>query len=233
MSQILPYPFDPYSNGKGFPLAEDEAMKRKLSGLTLPNPRGPASSVSVWFRMPTTERVQAYPFITIDLLAMSQATDQTHSEYEERSIDRAHRRADSLPSADVWPSISKDIRREYNVAPGVAVTWERFLPFYLMYQVTTHARSYQHHMLLMNRLMQWDMLPWRWGFLDVAEDDTRRWLDNMGHRAMNDLDRDSPGGNKRVFRNIFTVRTFGWVPEFPAVLVPAVREVDIDLEDKG
>lgn len=227
---VIPYPFD-FAGGVGFPLAEDAALKAKFAGMAIAGPKGAPVPVSVWYRMPDPETTLKYPFVVIDLLSINQATDQTHSEYDERSIDREHRRAGSAPSAEVWPSMTANLRRQFNVPDGVAVQWTRFVPFYLMYQVATHARSYAHHMALFNRLIQPDMLPYRWGFLDVPADQTRRRLDNMGHRAANDIDRESPGANKRIFRNIFTVRTLGWVPEFAANLIPVAREVVIDLHE--
>ena len=49
----------------GFLLAEDEALKQHLSGITVTDDRNEHRPVKVFFRYPEGETEKHYPFITI------------------------------------------------------------------------------------------------------------------------------------------------------------------------
>ena len=122
---------------RGFILAEEEALKKHLDGITVPavpakTPPAPRVKVGVWFRWPEGERQIKYPFITIDLLSAEPAFDLFHSDYGPQ-ID--------TPERPLYrPSVSPGLPPPLPGTPGWYV--KSFLPFRLMFQVS-HVRSLQ------------------------------------------------------------------------------------------
>jgi hypothetical protein len=63
-----------------FLLAEDAALKSSLSGITVADEKNANRPVRVWFGYPDVEiRAQDFPFITIDLISMRNATERQSS----------------------------------------------------------------------------------------------------------------------------------------------------------
>jgi len=56
------------ANRIGFLLAEDQALKVKLSGIQLSDDRDATRDVQVFFRYPEGETEKKYPFITLELM---------------------------------------------------------------------------------------------------------------------------------------------------------------------
>lgn len=188
----------------GFLLAEDEALKAKLSGLTVPV-RGDADKrVKVWFRMPEREKERDYPYITIDLIDIVFAADRAHSA--------------QVTGIDYWPSEYATFA-EYAAAKlltfdeetdVVQATW--WHPYDIIYQVSTHCRSAQHDRLLTARLLGTAYLPDRWGYLHVPADDSERWLDRVGWSQADYYDDAAGTDTRRVFRKVYNVSVSAHVP---------------------
>ena len=60
-----------------FILAEDEALKAHIQGLTVSDNSMPDRPVKVWFGYPDVEvRDQVFPFLTIDLIDIKAANER-------------------------------------------------------------------------------------------------------------------------------------------------------------
>jgi hypothetical protein len=183
----------------GFLLAEDEAMKAKLSTLTVPSPKEESGQkkVKVWYGMPSGERERTFPFITIDLLDITFTADRAHDL--------------GVVAVDWWPS-SAVTYQEHNdrVTPGTTLDAEapyaittRFQPYDIFYQVSTHCRTAVQDRYLTARLLDTAYFPLsNLGTLHVPADGTQRWADNEGWARADYLDQDE----KAVWRKAYTIK---------------------------
>jgi hypothetical protein len=161
-----------------FILNEDQALKTALTGITVSDSGNPARPVGVWFGQPDNEiRQQAYPYITIDLINVSVAQEREHRGYVKLS---------NTPEG-------ADPEKEYMA--------EMPIPVNLDYQVSTYARQPRHDRQIMYELTRPNRLPFRFGGLEIPEDGTIRRLDVLGFTK-----KDATEQNKRLFRNVYTVR---------------------------
>ena len=191
---------------RGFLLAEDEAMKAKLSGLTVAAPResGGRKRVKTYYRFPSEEMERTYPFITIERTDIAFAADRAHSA--------------EITAIDYWPS-EWETFAEYAVAHGLtdfdidlaSAEATRWHPYDIHYQVATYARSAQHDAEMTATLLGTAYLPDRWGYLDVPADGSSRWLDRVGY-AQADLLEVAGGTTKRTFRKIYNVTVSAHLP---------------------
>lgn len=167
----------------GFTLVEDEALKRKLQGLVVGDENSASRSVPVRFRIPEKEEATVtYPFISIELINIRRATD-----------GREHRgwvRATQAATAQLFGT-----PQQYDY-----VGTQFPIPMELIYTVTTFARNIRHDRQL-NILLRTNVLPDRFGYVEVPEDGTIRRLDFQGYRQADTLF----GDGKRLFRKIYTV----------------------------
>ena len=168
-----------------FILAEDAALKTYLSGVTVSDEKNASRSVKVWFGYPDVEiRTQDFPFITIDLVSMRHATErQTSGE---------------LYDGDFM-----------GTKPIVAGQWYNYevpVAYDLSYQITSYSRHPRHDRAIMYQLSE--KFPTMRGVLPVPNDTGT----SVAHRhmfldAMMKSDRaEGENGNKRILRNIYTVR---------------------------
>lgn len=203
---------------RGFLLAEDEALKAKLSDLWVAAPRAPGgrTRVKVWFGMPGEEKIRTYPYITINLIDVVFANDRAHSA--------------QVQPVDYWPSeyasfvdyaAANDIVYDPDNQDALAVWWH---PYDLHYQIAVHTRSAQHDRALMAQLLRTQFLPDRWGFLHVPADDSDRHLIRIGFTQA-DYYEGAGLERKRVFRKIYSVTVTADVPPFNPVLYYKVLEV--------
>jgi hypothetical protein len=159
-------------------LNEDKALKTLLGGITVSDSGNAVRPVGVWFGQPDKEiRQQSYPYITIDLIDVSEANERVHAQYG------------ALPY--VPEGQNPDIPTE---------TWYP-TPVNLDYQVTTYSRQPRHDRQIMAALFSPDRLPLRFGNLLVPEDNTLRRVDMLGFSK-----RDTTEQEKRLFMNVYNVR---------------------------
>jgi hypothetical protein len=157
---------------------EDEALKTLLKGITVSDSGNPKRSVGVWFGQPDKEiRQQSYPYITIDLIGMSEAGERVQSgvvdlQYTPEGYDG------TIDYQTYYP-----------------------MPVNLDYQVATYSRQPNHDRQIMGALFQIGRLPVRFGSLYVPQDNTLRRLDVLGFSK-----RDTTEADKRLFVNIYTIR---------------------------
>lgn len=185
-----------------FIIAEDEALRDLLKGMTVSDDKNAERSVGVWFGQPDTEvRQQSYPFVTIDLIDISEGTERV------------------MNAAYVKPWYDEPTNLE---AQGITFDdWGTFqpIPMNLDYQVTTFARQPRHDRQIISQILG-TRLPFRFGSLLCKEkqvgtdewDGTARRIDMLGMAK-----RDTVESGKRLFMNMYTVRVSS---EIPAPFLP-------------
>jgi hypothetical protein len=188
---------------RGVLLAEDQALKAKLSNLYVRGPNNTPLRVQVWFGMPSAERDAIYPFITIDLVDIVFANDRAHC-------------ANVLKVSD-WPSEFSNME-DYVTANGIDADPSSaeamiFHPYDIYYYVSVHTRSTLHDRHLTSMLLSTNYMPLsNFGYLDVPADNTVRWLDNLGFASQDYKSAD----DKWVRRKVHTIKVSAHMaPENP------------------
>lgn len=175
----------PATLGRGWLIAEDEAMKEYLQGVTVTDSSAPPGGrpVEVWFRLPEAEqRERTYPYFTIDLIDIVEA-------HEREQVNRLkvstmlYSPPDPLPAEQV----------------GKTITADRPVPVDIIYQIMSVARSARHDRQLQAAL--WRKFPGKWGALYVPNDETARTMQLSGRSHAYDVDEFG----KRLFRTMWTV----------------------------
>ena len=157
---------------------EDKALKELLKGITVADSGNSARPVGVFYGQPDKEiRDQSYPYITIELVGIAEATD------------RAHRGYITLPYIPE------------GVDPTIPYATQYPIPVNLTYQVTTYARQPRHDRQIINALFAPSRLPLRFGLLEIPEDGTVRRLDLLGF-----VKRDTTEQEKRLFSNVYNIQ---------------------------
>ena len=185
---------------RGFILAEEEALKIHLSGISVPipgKPTAPPTKVGVWFRFPEGERQIKYPFITIDLISVEPAFDLFHSDYWENT--------EGLYRPSVSPTLPPP--------PFGEVRWavKSYLPFRLMFQVSVFARSNLHDRYLTSIFMT-DVFPVRPFWIVSPADNVFRRTELIGMNASN-VPETTESGTKRIFRKYYTIAMLTDIPQ--------------------
>lgn len=192
----------------GFLLAEDEALKNRLSGLTVTDDRDASRDVQVFFRYPEGETERLYPFITIELIDIVHARNRQHSVVDQYGV-LANNNAwqDDVATLSYWPSVSDEI----TVPTGFQYTkTTEFVPVDILYQVSTFARSFQHDRQLVSKLM-YGRLGFRYNSIHIPADNTSRRLDLLDWTTADLLDPEA-GYRKRIFRKIYTLQMSAELP---------------------
>jgi hypothetical protein len=171
--------------GNPFLIAEDTALKTLLQGMTVGDEKTASRPVKVWFGYPDVEvRAQEFPFVTIDLIDMIPANDRQTSG---QLVDNDYR-------GTVAPISGKTYRYEVPVA------------FDLIYQITTYARHPRHDRAMMFQLTH--KFPSKYGGLlvpnELGTETSRRHMFLDGFAKQDAVDGET--GNRRLLRNIYTVR---------------------------
>jgi hypothetical protein len=161
-----------------FLLNEEAALKSLLSGMTVADSGNQARPVGVFYGQPDKEiRQQSYPYLTIDLINISEATERVQSgtvvvPYEPEG----------------WDGVSS-LRTPYP------------MPINLDYQITTFSRQPRHDRQILAQLLSIGRLPVRFGAIAIPQDNTNRRLENLGFSK-----RDTTEADKRLFMNVFSIR---------------------------
>lgn len=206
-----------------FLISEDEALRERLKGMTVSDEKDPDRAVGVWFGQPDPEiRQQAYPFVTLDLI----------------NVSESKQRAMSAEQVNPWYFEPE----EFTSGEVEYASWSMYrpIPVDLDYQVTTFARQPRHDRQIMAQLLG-KRLPFRFGSLVVREkltgtvDDVEQWdatvrrLDLLGVSK-----RDTTESGKRMFMNVFTVRVSSEVPTpFIERLYQRVNTINISYVPSG
>lgn len=200
----------------GFLLAEDEALKVRLSNLTVSDDRNNARPVQVFFRYPEGETERIYPFMTIEMIDLVHARNRQHSETELHYYNTAggasapanwQNRPDALT---YWPDESSNLSNFTNKNNFKILSTNEFVPVDLIYQVSVFARSALHDRQLSSQMIR-KVFPFRRSSILIPADGTSRRLELLDWTTADLLDPES-GYRKRIFRKIYTLQMSAEVP---------------------
>jgi len=194
--------------GNPFIVAEDLALKTHTQGVTVQDDKNQDRVVKVWFGYPDVEiRTQDFPFITIDLIDIVPGNDRQNYGYYTDS----------------------DYRGTIAPVSGQAYTYITPVAYDLVYQITSYSRHPRHDRAIMFQLM--NKFPSKYGYLLVpnqlgTETSSRSmFLDGFVKRDAV----DSETGNRRLLRNVLSVRVLSeMTPEQAAAATKLVEQVHIN-----
>jgi hypothetical protein len=208
----------------GFLLAEDAAIKRRLSNISVSDDREATRVAKVFFRYPETETERDYPFITIEHVGMSHDRSRQHSEQTYYFSTAA---SASAAGASLSPCFIDYYPSELNTAGMIAekgnsnyLRTDSFVPLTLMYQISTYARSALHDRQLTAKILR-RVIPFRRGFIEIPEDGTIRRFELTGWGNSDLLDGEA-AYRKRIFRKVYTIQMSA---EMPASDLEALKQV--------
>lgn len=200
----------------GFLLAEDEAIKARLTGLTVTDDRNNTRPIQVFFRYPDAETEREYPFITIEMLDIVHAKNRQHSElpiYYYNTAAGASVPANVERHANVmtyWPDKSSNFEFLTNKNEYPYLVSNEFVPVDLLYQVSTFTRSALHDRQL-SAMMLTKVFPFRRGSIHIDADNTDRRLELLDWSTADLLDPEA-GYRKRIFRKVYTLQMSAELP---------------------
>jgi hypothetical protein len=178
-------------------LNEDAALKSLLAGIIVADSGNSERPVGVFYGQPDVQiRQQAYPYITLDLVGITEEVDRAHRGY-----------------TNGLGYIPEGVEPE----ALFATTWP--IPVMMYYQVTTYARQPRHDRQIIASLFQPNRLPFRFGTLYIPEDGTSRRLDNLGF-----VKKDGTEGDKRLFSNVYNLGVSAEF--LPDVLIDLYQVID-------
>lgn len=195
-----------------FLLAEDAALKSYLSGITVSDEKNPTRPVGVWFGYPDVEiREQTYPFITIDLLSVRNAVERQMS----------GEIYDGNYSGTIAPVANRFYKYEVPVA------------YDLLYQVTSYSRHPRHDRAIIFQLSQ--KFPGMRGHLPVPNElgTSIAYRHMFLENTMKSDKAEGENGNKRLLRNIYTIRVISEMtpPTAAPTYIPGVTTVLINQQN--
>lgn len=224
----------------GFLLAEEDALKRFFSGITVPIKGNKTKEVPVYFRWPESERRLSYPFITLDLLSISPAYDRWHSIHNQYSVPANFEYWDDVNGNIVsregyyYPSVTYDASTLANslvqTTEETNLYTENFQPFNLMYQVSTWTRSIQHDRVLTGKMMT-ELVSPRSFWIGVDADHTWRRCELLEWISGDTL--ETTEAAKRTFRKIYTMSMEAEIPTSQVYELVKVGRVHVDIYEKG
>ena len=185
-----------------FLISEDTAMKTYLQGMTVSDEKNANRQVKVWYGYPDIEiRAQDFPFLTIDLIDIRPA--------------RERQTAGVFTDNDYQGTVAPVSNQSYTYEVPVALD--------LTYQLTTYARHPRHDRGIITQLFQ--KFPNNRAHLPVPNDlGTATAYRHMFVDEFTKRDTvEGENGNKRLLRNIYTVRVMSELP--PATAATVLKDV--------
>jgi len=209
----------------GLLLAEDDALKAYLTGMTVPTRTG-FQDVGVWFRFPDGARRQQYPYLTIDFLGISPSFERWTSLYKVDGDEAKFYNDDgTFDKAGLYtPSVSPTT---VDITANQGIKAEPYLMYRLLYQVTTHTRSALDDRILTSRFMT-DVFPPRPFWLPVDADHTYRRAE-LVNMTPNDTLETTDSGEKRIFRKAFTVSMDAELLQSQITAIEKARNLYVDV----
>lgn len=214
-----------------FPFIESRALKAKLEGKVLASasnyPNGRA--VPVGFVQPDMQvRNAQYPGIYIDYGTVGVAHERevrgpTNLQYAppgyptDVQVPADFEDKDSTATTD-WGATGFDRLSSPYYVP------EHPIPYNLDFNVSVLTRNYAQAFEIINQLQDIELLPPRFGYLEVPEDGTVRTLEVLGGPEIDPIeDEDS----KRVIQTLYSVRVTAELSLYEVQQVQRVLNVNI------
>lgn len=187
-----------------FIVAEDNALKTLIKdALKVKDDKNQDRTVKVWFGYPDVEiRTQDFPFITIDLI------DIIPADYRQ---------------TQGW-LIDTDYRGTVTPVEGALHSYQTPVAYDLIYQISTYARHPRHDRTIMFQLL--NKFPSKYGYLPVPNElgtevsNRTMILDGFVKRDTV----DSETGNRRLLRNVLSVRVISEMTPLQAATATQVIE---------
>lgn len=211
-------------------LNEAESLKSKLSGITTPAPtQGETADVEVWFRNPENElRDMTFPSVVLEFASVTKADDREH---------RGSTYLPYTPEPYTSPSPTTNAGgqvQEWDTTTDFDPTFSPFLvqdypiPYNIDFVATAYARFEYQLLALVDTLSSLEYLPSRFGYLEVAADDTVRTLDVIGGpEIISNRDREG----RRLFQAVYRVRVCSELNLYDVEQIVAwVKQVNLTLE---
>jgi len=192
--------------GNPFIVAEDLALKTLLAGITVADEKSGSRQVKIWFGYPDVEvRAQEFPFITIDLIDVIPANERQTSGY-------------------MW-----DDDNQGTTSPlGGRYGYDIPVAYDLSYQITSYARHPRHDRAIMYALF--NKFPSKFGKLavpnQIGTETAYRSMFLDGFVKRDAVDGET--GNRRLLRNVLTVRVVSEMSPLQASATPIVEEAILD-----
>lgn len=215
----------------GFLLAESAALKKYLEGIKIPTRGKRDRTVPVYFRWPSSERSIRYPFITIDLLSIDPAYDLWHSYVDSMSspVTFSDEIARTSTEGMYYPSVTPQVLPDgVDISEATESGYKvgEYLPYRIMYQVTTHATHAMDDHVLQAKMMV-DRFPPRSFFIGVAADQVWRRAELI-QWTTGDTQETTENSN-RVFRKIFTITMESEIPTGILSEVAVAERLHVDI----
>lgn len=171
--------------GNPFVVAEDLALKTLCQGIKVKDDKNQNRTVKVWFGYPDVEvRDQTFPYITIDLIDIVPADNRQTYGY--------------LVDDDYRGTITPVTGQSYKYLTPVA--------YDIIYQVTSWSRHPRHDRAIMFSLF--NKFPSKYGRLvvpnELGTESSSRSMFVDGFVKRDTV--DSETGNRRLLRNVFSIR---------------------------
>lgn len=207
----------------GFLLAEEAALKRHLSDIEIPSPKGNIP-VEVFFRWPSSERRTRGPFVTIDLISITPAYDKWHSHINEYDVPSTFEGPTSSREGQYYPSIT------YDATPNEESDYHasNFHPYNLMFQITTSTRSVLQDRWLTAHFLT-HVLPPRSFWIGVDADHVWRRCELLEWIPGDTL--ESTEATKSIFRKIYTLNLETEIPTSTVAELVKVERLHVDIYD--
>lgn len=171
-----------------FMLAEDAALKTYLQGMTVADEKNANRSVQVWFGFPDVEvRTQDFPFVTIEVTDIRMGNErQTWGYVMDSTFNGTKAPTGAVSNPDIY-------------------TYDMPIAYDIEYQISTYARHPRHDRAIIQQMLR--RFPSKFGYLNVP---TELGADRFRHMFLESFIKrdtvDPVAGNKRLMRNIYTVR---------------------------
>ena len=214
-----------------FLLAEDEALRDLLLGMTVTDQKQDASrNVGVWFGQPDQElREQKYPYITIDMIDI--AEDFTRAMRGKVKPAYIQNPPTMVQGVQGTQGVQFVQQVTYN---GTVHNWEIDypVPVNIDYQITTYSRQPRHDRQILAQLL-YTKIPLRFAVLLTGPNTVYGT-----HRRLDVLDiskRDVSENGKRLFVNAITVRISSEIARETFTKLYKVQELSITgvTDDEG
>lgn len=205
---------------KGLLFAEDNAVKQRFSDLTVSDDRNGNRQVQVFYRYPENETEKFYPFITIERIDITHATNRQESErfyYFQPGETQRRRDLTYYPSESDYAEVEE-------FANGGRLRSEAPVPINITYLVTTYARNPIHDAQITAHMLR-SVVPFRRGFIEIPEDGTVRRFDLLQWQQSDITDQEA-GSRKRIFRKVFTLVMNAEIPTSDLFPIFAIERVN-------
>lgn len=212
----------------GFILAEEKALKRHLSGHTVPDRRGNLVEVPVRYRWAGSEDRRTYPFILVDLIAVSPDYTRFTSVYDLGQAQAIFEDWETGAEREGMykPSESPDVDPD-----KVGFRTDNYHPYKLTFQVQHVTRSVLHDRYLQGRFLT-DLFPPRQWFIGVGADSTWRRCELLEWANLDAM--ETSEADKVEYRKAYTISMEAEIMASELVLLSSgtVRHLHADIYDK-